>query len=269
MEAIAEQPVVVAPKPSPSLVRKLATVMGAVERVAKNGKNAFLHYSYATEGDIIQAVRQEMAIQGIMLVPTVDKVEWTPVETSQGKKERLCTLHVIFTVLDSDSDSSLRFTIIGQGQDSGDKASYKAMTGATKYALLKLFLIPTGDDPEDEKAPDSMPHPAGVEALRKSVATPKPSRLTIRDEPPPHGDDDAERFAGLEEASGPVRTHEDMSFPFGKNKGVKLSAMDAGSLDFYESAFTNNLADMSKAQWHAKTSLQLAAVQAEKRFRGL
>ena len=32
----------------------------------------------------------------------------------------------------------------------GDKGIYKAITGANKYALLKLLQLATGDDPEDE-----------------------------------------------------------------------------------------------------------------------
>src|SRR5699024_6730814 len=40
------------------------------------------------------------------------------------------------------------------GQDAGDKAVYKAITGATKYALMKVFMIPTGDDPEQDYEAD-------------------------------------------------------------------------------------------------------------------
>ena len=39
----------------------------------------------------------------------------------------------------------------GEGADTGDKAPYKAMTGALKYALLQSFLLASGDDPEDER----------------------------------------------------------------------------------------------------------------------
>jgi hypothetical protein len=41
--------------------------------------------------------------------------------------------------------------VAGQGLDSGDKAPYKAMTGALKYALLQSFLLATGDDPEADR----------------------------------------------------------------------------------------------------------------------
>ena len=42
--------------------------------------------------------------------------------------------------------------VAGEGLDTGDKAPYKAMTGALKYALLQSFLLATGDNPENEPA---------------------------------------------------------------------------------------------------------------------
>jgi len=88
-----------------------------------------------------------------MLVPSVEKTEWEIVTTPKPKK--ICTLTVKYTLMDGDSGETMEFTVLGQGEDSSDKATYKAMTGATKYALLKLFLIPTGDDPEDDTPPPS------------------------------------------------------------------------------------------------------------------
>lgn len=38
----------------------------------------------------------------------------------------------------------------GYAEDKGDKAVYKAITGATKYAFWKCFGLSTGDDPETE-----------------------------------------------------------------------------------------------------------------------
>lgn len=134
---------------APSLVQKLANVLGNSERVAKNGFNKFHNYAYATEADISASVRTEMAKQGLMMIPTVENIEWQVVETNGGKKEKLCTVSWLFTMLDADSDAKIEFRNVGQGQDSGDKAFYKAATGALKYALKMLFLIPTGDDPEE------------------------------------------------------------------------------------------------------------------------
>lgn len=137
-----------------NLVGKLALVMAAVERVPKNGWNDFHKYHYATEADLSDAVRSNLAKQGVMLIPTVDKIEWRAVATKNGE-EKIATLTVRFVA--TDGVDKIEFTVIGEGQDRGDKATYKAMTGATKYALLKLFLIPTGDDPEKEEGDKPAP----------------------------------------------------------------------------------------------------------------
>jgi hypothetical protein len=157
-------------KPPETLVEKLAAVMAAVERVPKNGENKFHGYKYATEADLSDAVRSNLARYGVMLIPSVEKVEWSKVPTKNGE-ERLATLTVRFTA--TDGKTEIAFTVIGEGQDRGDKATYKAMTGATKYALLKLFLIPTGDDPEKDEDEKPAPRAAAKttgDAVRAAAA---------------------------------------------------------------------------------------------------
>ena len=43
-----------------------------------------------------------------------------------------------------------RWSFRGVGEDAGDKAIYKALTGALKYFYIQLLSLPTGDDPEDD-----------------------------------------------------------------------------------------------------------------------
>jgi hypothetical protein len=171
------------PNPPQSLVGKLAAVMAAVERVPKNGWNDFHKYHYATEADLSDAVRSNMARYGVMLVPSVDKLEWREIQGKNGT-EKIATLTVRFTA--TDGKDKFEFVVIGEGQDRGDKATYKAMTGATKYALLKLFLIPTGDDPETEGG--EQPHTGSRAAPRQQAAkqaeAPKPPAKVVI--PPPY-----------------------------------------------------------------------------------
>lgn len=141
------------PKPV-SLVRKLCNVMGAIDRVAKTGHNAFHKYDYATESDITAAVRGFMASEGVFMITTIAKIDWEMVETRSDKRERFCTISAHFIFYDADSPEKIEFDGVGQGQDPGDKAAFKALTGAVKYGLLKSFLIPTGNDPE-EASPES------------------------------------------------------------------------------------------------------------------
>lgn len=161
--------------PPRNLIQKAAAVMEQVEYVPKNGWNDFHKYHYATEADITSCVRVALAEQGLMLIPTVEKVEWTKIQGKSGE-DRLATLTVKFTL--TDGNDKIEFHIIGEGQDRGDKATYKAMTGALKYALLKLFLIPTGDDPErddgdrpEQQRPPVQRPPSKAEQVIRQVAS--------------------------------------------------------------------------------------------------
>ncbi len=133
-----------------NIVRKLSEVMAEVDRIPKNGRNDFHKYDYATEADIVSAVRAAMAKRQLMLVPSV-----VSKELRTDGKSPIVVLTVRFSAMDGESGEVITFDVVGEGQDAGDKGSYKAMTGATKYALLKLFLIPTGDDPEEDERPSS------------------------------------------------------------------------------------------------------------------
>lgn len=169
MSAATVTPITPAPA---NLVEKLAAVMAQVARVPKNGWNDFHKYHYATEADITECVRSAMASHGVMLIPSVEKTEWRTIKNKSGGEEFIASLTVHFTA--TDGKDRIEFNVMGEGQDRGDKATYKAMTGAIKYALLKLFLIPTGDDPEREEEEKPAPRRQSTGRLPAKPA-PQPS----------------------------------------------------------------------------------------------
>lgn len=136
------------------LVRKLAQVMKEVKYIEKRGYNNFNKYKYATESDVAERVREVLAEQNVIMLP--DVVEHTTREhkNRKGNIEYIATVKVLFTFIDGETGEELKIHSIGEGQDAGDKAVYKAITGAQKYALMKAFMIPTGDDPEADNGVD-------------------------------------------------------------------------------------------------------------------
>lgn len=148
-----------------TIIKKLASIMGEVGYIPKSGRNNFHKYDYATEADIVTAVRGGLSKRNLLVVPSVTKREVIG---------DITFLDVKFTVFDGDSGESIQFDGVGAGQDKGDKGPYKALTGALKYALLKLFQIPTGDDPElDEDAPVQAKAAAGSNGKQPPAAVPK------------------------------------------------------------------------------------------------
>ena len=118
--------------------------MQRVGYVQKDGKNEFQGYKYASEANAIAAIRPALVEAGLFMIPSVESVSQDP----HGNTNVL----VIYRIFDADGNF-ICFRAAGSGNDKnskgvGDKGIYKALTGASKYALLKTFMLETGDDPE-------------------------------------------------------------------------------------------------------------------------
>lgn len=125
-----------------NIAQAIHAVMAEVGYVQKTGKVSFgkTNYSYAGEAALIAALRPAMLKHGVIV--HCEKVSIVSNESG--------LLTMISDYVFSHADSGTTFTVqaIGQGADSQDKAAYKAMTGAFKYAIRQTFMIETGDDPD-------------------------------------------------------------------------------------------------------------------------
>jgi len=142
------------------LAKKLAKVMQEVKYIQKTGYNSFHKYKYATEADVNEKVREELAKQNVIMLPSMIGHEMRTHTNRSGATEYITCVDMQFTFIDGDSGESFAVNMSGEGQDAGDKGIYKAIAGAQKYALMKVFMIPTGDDPEADEKVDERNHGA-------------------------------------------------------------------------------------------------------------
>jgi len=135
-----------------TLIKKLAKIMAETRWVEKKGHNSFFNYDYARETDILDAVRSKLATNGVFVFTSIESVDLkeTGKRTRDGSPVNMVTVRTKHVFRDGDSGESAEVFGTGSGEDSGDKAVYKAITGAMKYFLSKNFLISTGDDPEKD-----------------------------------------------------------------------------------------------------------------------
>lgn len=134
------------------LAAAVAAVMASYRGVEKSGVNSFHRYKYASDADLLWTLKPAMASAGLAFI----LVDWVIVreaeaKTKGGGAERLVDLAVTYRLIHK-SGEYLTIKAPGSGQDPGDKALYKAMTGAFKYALRQTFAVPTGDDPERDES---------------------------------------------------------------------------------------------------------------------
>ena len=134
--------------PEATILRAMNAVMDEVGYVQKKGENDFHGYKYATEADVLERLRPAMVKHGLILIPSVNQVS-----TPDGHGNTNVVIHYTLAHT-SGAIWPTPIVAAGCGNDrsksggTGDKGLYKALTGANKYLLFKLFQIETGDDPE-------------------------------------------------------------------------------------------------------------------------
>ena len=137
--------------PPMNLRQKLAEVRRRIGYIQKRGFNERNNYSYVTAADLAGAVGDILAELGVVIVPSLESISYEAGRGGGAEVSRAAQVVMSYTFTDVDTGEAITAKVAGQGLDSGDKAPYKAMTGALKYALLQSFLLATGDDPEEER----------------------------------------------------------------------------------------------------------------------
>ena len=157
------------------LVGQAMQLIGAVGKDSKNEQQKFM---YRGIDAVMNALNPVMAKLGLFLCPEVleqTREERTSIKKDSYGNERTSTLlysimKIKYTLYAPDG-SNVSCVVIGEGMDSGDKASNKAMSVAFKYAAFQLFCIPT----EEMVDPDAECHEVTPRNQTKTCEKPAPA----------------------------------------------------------------------------------------------
>ena len=119
----------------------------------KGGKNDFDHYTYFSEAQYKELFTELFSKHGLEL--NFNEIGYEMFEGTEKQSNGRLT-KVEFELIDIDSGFSETSVITGEGIDKGDKAGYKAYTGALKYYLADKFMVATGDDAEKDSPNEKM-----------------------------------------------------------------------------------------------------------------
>ena len=144
-------------------LRKLLKEKGVLK---KGGVNSYDNYSYFSEAQYKELFTELFSDAGLEL--SFNEVEYNTFTGSEKQANgRMPKLEFVLT------DIATGFyevtTITGEGIDKGDKAGYKAYTGALKYYLANTFMVATGDDPEKESPSHTMNTKEEKKATAKQI----------------------------------------------------------------------------------------------------
>lgn len=182
----------------------MGEAMRQVGAVGKDSVNQTQGFKYRGIDAVMNALNPVMAKLGLFFVPEVleqvreerESVKsYYDREAKQYKENKTLLKYSILKIrytLYAPDGSSVSAVVVGEGMDSGDKASNKAMAVGLKYAAFQMFMIPTEemaqDDPDKEsftvtgvisepKAPEQV---KPVSKAKKPEAKPeeKPAEVT-------------------------------------------------------------------------------------------
>lgn len=155
-----------------NLLQKLAEVVAEIDNVEKRGRNEFQKYAYVKAADVAWLVRKALSSRNVYLVADVVEVRNYEIPAREGVMQAV-DIKMQFSFFDGDAPEVPPIVLhsYGTGTDKGDKAVYKAMTGALKYGLRHAFLIPDESDPEADVETDK------ATAAAKAVGEAKVSEL--------------------------------------------------------------------------------------------
>lgn len=113
----------------------------------KGAHNDYDNYDYFSEAQYKELFTELFSKHGIELI--IDESDYGTFDgTDKQPFGRVVTLACTLIDIDTGYSETSRHT--GEGLDRGDKAGYKATTGAIKKFLSSTFLVATKDDPERE-----------------------------------------------------------------------------------------------------------------------
>ena len=137
------------------LYEKMYKVMEESEGIEKNMSVGFGSNSYkaVSEASVLNAVKPLLKKHRLILFPVEQEVidRYDTFTTQKGESSRLMTqIKSKYKIVDIDTGESEILETVGNGVDTQDKASGKALTYGYKALLQKTFMLFSGEDTDNE-----------------------------------------------------------------------------------------------------------------------
>ena len=149
------------------IYKAISAVMQDVGYVGKDSTNPQQKYKYRGIDAVMNALQPAMIKNGIFVVPSVISKEREERVTKTGGFLIYSVLTIKYTFYAEDG-SSVEAIIIGEGMDSGDKATNKALSVGFKYACFQVFCIPT-EEFIDSEVDSPEPEPKTIDELVEEI----------------------------------------------------------------------------------------------------
>lgn len=154
----------------------IPAIMDEIGHIGKEKQNQQQGFMFRGIDQVMNTMKPLLAKHGVFVVPEVTDRQREERTTKSGSNLIYSILTVRYHFCASDG-SEVVATTVGEGMDSADKASNKAMAIAFKYACFQVFCIPTEEIAKDD--PDNYSQEESVRADLKNILEAVPLANTL------------------------------------------------------------------------------------------
>lgn len=133
-----------------NIYQTITAVIEEIPAIGKTKRNTTQNFMFRGIDDVMNTMQPLFAKHKLFIVPEVLEQIREERQTSKGGTLIYSICKIKYTFFAEDG-THIEAITIGEGMDSGDKATNKATAIAMKYAMFQVFCIPT----EEMKDPDS------------------------------------------------------------------------------------------------------------------
>lgn len=141
-----------------NIYESITSIMSEGYTITKDKKNQQQGFKYRGIDDVMNTFFPLLSKHHVFCVPEVVDCRREERQTNKGGNLIYSILTIRYTFYAEDG-SSVSAVVVGEGMDSGDKASNKALAVGMKYAMFQVFCIPTEEfvDPDETTPEPSVP----------------------------------------------------------------------------------------------------------------
>jgi hypothetical protein len=221
------------------IAEALSKAQGQMKPAAKDSVNPHFKSTYADLAACWAAIREPLAANGLAVTQRLST-------DANGVRVETMLLHISGEFLRDDF-----WLPVSQKTPQGYAS---AITYARRYSLAAIVGLSADTPDDDGNAASISPNGFSVTSRPAPVPAAKAPQTAPMAAPPVPAQSAA--------SAAPVAGH-GVVVPYGKNKGVAISVLPTKSVEFYRQKAMEELADDSKAAYHAKTREWLQHLEAE------
>jgi hypothetical protein len=160
----------------------MLVAMAEIGAIGKNKRNPQQNYNFRGIDDVLNNLQPALLKAKMFVIPRLSEISHEERATKAGGTIIYTTVRGEYDFISAEDGSKVTACTYGEGMDTSDKSTNKAMSAALKYAIIQAFAIPTEelvDSENDTHTPAPKPKkPAPVQPQDDGLrhAEPDPSK---------------------------------------------------------------------------------------------